>query len=59
MVSESGDPEGFDAAHWVSDWLNTPLPALGGHHPATYMDTAEGQKLVSNLLAMVQSGAYA
>lgn len=59
MVKESGDPEGFDAARWVSNWLNSPLPALGGQTPASYMDTVEGQKLVSNLLATAQSGAYA
>lgn len=59
MIKESGDPEGFDAAKWVSNWLNSPLPALGGQTPASYMDTVEGQKLVSNLLATAQSGAYA
>jgi putative toxin-antitoxin system antitoxin component (TIGR02293 family) len=59
MVAESGDPSGFDAAHWVSDWLAKPLPALGGATPASYMDTFEGQKLVAELLAMSQSGAYA
>lgn len=59
MVSESGNPEGFDAAKWVSNWLESPLPALGGKKPASYMDTIEGQKLVSNLLATAQSGAYA
>ncbi|RZI40451.1 DUF2384 domain-containing protein [Herbaspirillum sp. HC18] len=59
MVQESGDPEGFDAAKWVSNWLNSPLPALDGQKPASFMDTVEGQKLVSNLLATAQSGAYA
>lgn len=59
MVRESGHPEGFDAAKWVSNWLKSPLPALGGQTPASYMDTVEGQKLVSNLLATAQSGAYA
>ncbi len=59
MVEESGDPTGFDAAHWVSDWLQTPVPALGGQRPASFMDTVEGQKLVASLLAMAQSGAYA
>jgi putative toxin-antitoxin system antitoxin component (TIGR02293 family) len=59
MVKDSGNPEGFDAAKWVSGWLHTPLPALGGKTPASYMDTVEGQKLVSSLLAMAQSGAYA
>jgi putative toxin-antitoxin system antitoxin component (TIGR02293 family) len=59
MVKESGNPTGFDAAKWVSQWLNSPLPALGNKKPASYMDTVEGQKLVSNFLAMAQSGAYA
>jgi len=59
MVEESGDPTGFDAAHWVAEWLAKPLPALGGATPASYMDTFEGQKLVSELLSMSQSGAYA
>lgn len=59
MVEQSGDPAGFDAARWVSDWLTKPLPALAGETPASYMDTFEGQKLVAELLSMSQSGAYA
>ena len=59
MVRESGAPKGFDAALWLSAWLHAPLPALGSRTPASYMDTVEGQKLVSNILAMGQSGAYA
>lgn len=59
MVRESGNPDNFDAPKWVSEWLNSPLPALGGQHPATYMDTVEGKKLVSSLLAMAQTGAFA
>ena len=59
MVNESGDPTGFDAARWVGHWITGPVPALGGKTPASYLDTFEGQKLVANLLAMMQSGAYA
>jgi putative toxin-antitoxin system antitoxin component (TIGR02293 family) len=59
MVEQSGDPAGFNAARWVSGWLTTPLPALAGATPASYMDTFEGQKLVAELLSMSQSGAYA
>ena len=59
MVEQSGEPAGFDAAKWVAHWLEEPIPALAGECPASYMDTMEGQKLVSNLLAMMQSGAYA
>lgn len=59
MVDESGDPMGFDAPAWTATWLDRPLPALGGRKPAEFMDTAEGQQLVSSLLARMQSGAYA
>jgi putative toxin-antitoxin system antitoxin component (TIGR02293 family) len=59
MVEESGDPAGFDAQGWTARWLAEPLPALGGERPVDYMDTMEGQALVSGLLARIQSGAYA
>jgi putative toxin-antitoxin system antitoxin component (TIGR02293 family) len=59
LVSESGEPDGFDAAAWVSQWLATPNAALDGERPAEYLDTAEGQSIVSGLLAQMQSGAYA
>ncbi|MBI5334923.1 MAG: DUF2384 domain-containing protein [Burkholderiales bacterium] len=59
MVEESGRPEGFNAAQWVAQWLDRPLPALDGRAPKELMDTAEGQSLVSNLVARMQSGAYA
>ena len=59
MVQHSGDPEGFDAAGWMSRWLRDPIPALGGAAPVAFMDTMEGQALVSQLLAQMQSGAYA
>lgn len=59
MVEQSGDPAGFNAARWVSDWLTKPLPALAGATPASYMDTFEGQRLVAELLSMSESGAYA
>jgi putative toxin-antitoxin system antitoxin component (TIGR02293 family) len=59
MVEQSGDPARFEPAKWLSEWLERPLPALGGKCPAEYMDTGEGQQLVSSLVAKMQSGAYA
>lgn len=59
MVAESGDPSGFNAARWVAGWLEQPVPALNNAKPADFMDTIEGQQLVSSLLGKVQSGAYA
>ena len=59
MIEESGEPEGFDPAAWISRWLVEPLPAFGGARPVDLMDTMEGQGLVSTALARLQSGAYA
>lgn len=59
MVSESGDSEGFDAPQWIGQWLDRPCPALGNVKPVDYMDTLEGQEVVSGVLAKMQSGAYA
>lgn len=59
MIQESGDAVGFEAAAWMSRWLQEPLPSLGGVRPLDLMDTMEGQALVSAALAQVQSGAYA
>lgn len=59
MVEESGSPEGFNAAAWLSHWLAEPVPALGGARPIDLVDTMEGQALVSTTLAQMQSGAYA
>ena len=59
LVAQSGNPEGFDADRWVGEWLERPLPVLGGAKPADFMDTMQGQELISRLLAQSQSGAYA
>ena len=59
MVRESGNPVGFDAAKWVAAWLDRPLAALGGRRPAALMDTADGRGIVVDLVARMQSSAYA
>lgn len=59
MVRESGNQDGFDASAWLSAWMSAPVPALGGARPLDLMDTMTGQALVSQILAQMQSGAYA
>ncbi len=59
MVSESGNPEGFNAAKWVAYWLEKPSPALGGEKPSAYLDTISGQEMIADLLSKIQTGAYA
>jgi uncharacterized protein (DUF2384 family) len=51
--------DGFEAAKWVAQWLQAPQPALGGKPPKSYLDTADGRDMVRNLLAQMESGAYA
>lgn len=58
IVEESGDPTGFDATAWLSDWLQRHVPALGGVQPLSFLDTISGQRLVSDLVARMQTGAY-
>lgn len=58
MAQQSGRAAGFDAAKWLARWINEELPALGGKKPAEFLDTVEGQELVSTLLQRMQSGAY-
>lgn len=50
---------GFNPARWVAEWLDKPQPSLAGKKPSSYMDTVEGQKMVSRLLARVEAGVYA
>ncbi|MEX4004992.1 antitoxin Xre-like helix-turn-helix domain-containing protein [Paraburkholderia sp. EG285A] len=59
IVQQSGEPERFDAAIWVGNWLSHPNPALGGQHPGEFLDTIEGLGLLGSLIARMQSGAYA
>eukprot|EP01037_Dinobryon_pediforme_P032924 gene32924-38134_t len=42
MIDTESAPD-FDAAKWLASWLATPLPALGGAKPASFLDTVEGQ----------------
>lgn len=61
MLAESGDPVAaadFDVGKWLANWLEQPMPALGGRRPIEYMATFEGQERVSRLLAIMQSSAY-
>ena len=59
MIRESGNPVGFDASEWLSNWMSAPVPALNGVRPLDLIDTMSGQALVSQVLSQMQSGAYA
>ena len=59
IMADSGVIDGLNAAQWVAQWMDRPLPALADRKPAEYLDTVEGQKLLAQLIAMMQTGAYA
>ncbi|MDM0024573.1 MbcA/ParS/Xre antitoxin family protein [Variovorax saccharolyticus] len=50
--------KGFDAAHWLGQWIERPQPALGGRKPADLIDTPTGVEVVARLLGSIESGAY-
>lgn len=58
MTERNQAPPSFDPVAWLGDWLRSPLPAFGGACPMHFLDTMEGQALVSNTLERMESGAY-
>lgn len=59
MITESGNPNGFDAAAWIRRWINDPNAALGLRCPLEFFDDPDGRARIIRLLAMMQSGAFA
>jgi len=59
MIAESGDREKFDAGRWLGEWIDQPLPALGGRRPAEYLGDGAGREWVSQLLRQIQAGVFA
>jgi uncharacterized protein (DUF2384 family) len=58
IVTDSGDPTGFDARAWTDDWLDRPVPALGGVTPREYILSGQDCQDVVNILLRMQSGAF-
>ena len=46
---------GLDAAQ---EWLETPLPAMGGQCPLDYCDTFSGRRLVRQAIAKIEHGEF-
>lgn len=58
-VRESGDVRGFDPERWLTEFLRAPSRALGARAPHVLMRTAAGRGRIAQLIAQMQSGAYA
>lgn len=62
LLEESGDAEqvkDFDLESWVSTWIRTPLPELGGATPAALLRNPDGQRVVETLLERMRGGLVA
>lgn len=59
LAMQFGNATDFDAAKWIGQWVETPIPALGNVKPADYMDTGEGAKLVESTLIKTVTGVAA
>ena len=46
---------GLDAAR---EWLDTPLPAMGGQRPVDFCDTFIGRRLVQQAIAKIEHGEF-
>ena len=62
LVAEYGDPERsaeFDAAQWLSVWLERPQPSLSMRRPIDLLGTIEGRSAVETLLRRIAADAFA
>ena len=57
IVRESGNPDEFDAASWVDQWLKEPLPAIGTT-PYEYLLAGNSCDFLVRLLLQAQSGSF-
>lgn len=55
---EPNQSSSFDAGQWLGEWLQTPMPALGGKRPVDMLDVPAGQSVVLRLLGSLESGAW-
>ena len=56
--STAVEARSFDSAKWLGQWIERPLPALGGRKPIDMLDSSEGLDVVKRLLGSTESGAY-
>ena len=50
--------DAFGSLERANEWLDTPLPALGGERPADLCDTFEGRRLVQDAIHRIEHGEF-
>ncbi|MFM2481310.1 antitoxin Xre/MbcA/ParS toxin-binding domain-containing protein [Celerinatantimonas sp. YJH-8] len=48
----------YDSMELAKEWMNSPIPSLGGEIPATLLDTHAGRELVRQTLRKMEYGEY-
>ncbi|TWH64177.1 putative toxin-antitoxin system antitoxin component (TIGR02293 family) [Azomonas agilis] len=48
----------FGSLELARDWMNTPIPALGGEIPASLLDSNAGREMVRVALRKIQFGEF-
>jgi putative toxin-antitoxin system antitoxin component (TIGR02293 family) len=59
LLEESGDPEllkAVDLDAWLAEWMQEPLPELGGRTPAELLRNPEGLRAVEQVLERMRGG---
>jgi Uncharacterized conserved protein len=50
--------ESFNAEEWVGEWIQKPIPALGGQRPADLWDTPAGREAVLRVVGAAREGVF-
>ena len=58
LLQQSGNWDQFDAADWVDRWLRRPNHALGGASPELYLNSRDGEAVLSSLIGAMAAGSY-
>lgn len=58
VVDHAGHGSNFDSSEWLVNWLDEPVPALGGRKPIQVLQEVDGFEAVHAILARMESGTY-
>lgn len=48
----------YDSVYLAKEWINSQIPALGGQVPANILHTADGRKIVQQILRKLELGDF-
>lgn len=48
----------YDSVNLAKEWINSQIPALGGQVPVNILHTADGRKIVHQVLRKLELGDF-